>query len=86
MAKVKFSIYLEEDLKKELEADAEREHRTLVGAVAKAVSFYLENKDKIILEKEELIKTVPVTTHDYFQRPVEQEEEFAFTVDGELDL
>lgn len=57
MAKTKFSIYLEDNLKKELEADAEKEHRTLVGAVAKAVSFYLENKDKIMLERDEFIKT-----------------------------
>lgn len=50
MEKIKFSITLDKDLKQKLEEDGACEERSLIGTITKACKFYLENKDKLILE------------------------------------
>jgi predicted transcriptional regulator len=55
MAKVKFSVYADEDIKKKLEKQAIEEERSLAYVTARALRFYFDNVDKKIIEDEETI-------------------------------
>lgn len=51
MAKVKFSVYADDEVKKLLEHEAQEEERSLAYITARALRFYYENKNKQIIEE-----------------------------------
>lgn len=73
MEKVKFSITLDKDLKQRLEEDGELEERSLIGTISKAAKFYLENKDKLILEHSKV--NISTSTGSQFFMPYQATQE-----------